>query len=271
MKKNKNIIALTMTLSMMSPIKSNDSFEEDNNHKAMESIEKAQESTEALCFTTIENTETIESTTEQIEITTTDTESNCNNHCNELTQIETALAAAIVMDTNQIINDATTQEETSLVITENDFDQKNENEIISEENITNNAIINLCIEYTETHASISISDELVATEKQDITLDQALILLQDAIANISLRIPEFEENDAQKLFTLDQAEALSTIISHVINAVATQIEIHQHQSLLEKDGIVLLQACANNLTTGSQFTLNGITYTIVASSENSKN
>lgn len=151
-------------------------------------------------------------------------------------------------------------------IKNSDFDD-NENQITPEyvlDQIEQPNPLNLYINSTSTNASILISNELMFTENENISLDQAVKLLEETITDITSKIPNFDKNQHQKLFTPAQAKILSTIISCIINTITSKIDVDQYQSLLEKDGIALLQACAENLTIGSKFTLNGITYTIIA-------
>lgn len=104
---------------------------------------------------------------------------------------------------------------------------------------------------------VDIIDELINTLEQGttFTLHNADYIVDDAHKGLGL--------------SPDQLQALAIIASEMVSAaieeISEQIQLSQKNPLTHADAIALLQACQNNLTIGSKFTLNGTTYHIIAS------
>lgn len=77
------------------------------------------------------------------------------------------------------------------------------------------------------------------------------------------------EETASKKITADQQEALENIISTTIIAIGQEI-IENHAAkptqISVQDAKAMLETVGNGLVAGSTFSLNGITYTVVANS-----
>ncbi|MGZ6250634.1 MAG: hypothetical protein ACXWL2_01260 [Candidatus Chromulinivorax sp.] len=75
------------------------------------------------------------------------------------------------------------------------------------------------------------------------------------------------EETAEKKITTEQQEALQDIISTTIIAIGQEI-IENHTpkptQISAQDAKAMLETVANGLVAGSTFSLNGITYTVIA-------
>jgi len=116
--------------------------------------------------------------------------------------------------------------------------------------------------YEQTDTEKALTATIIAQKNdQNQTLKKTnLVALDNATNLLQTNIEE-----ALKVLTPAEIEILTTVISEIVDTAIAEIQTLTNHEITIQDGTKILQDCINNLRQGTQFTLNGTTYTIIAS------
>lgn len=112
----------------------------------------------------------------------------------------------------------------------------------------------------ENTEKVLIATIIAQQNNQNKTLEETrLITLENATSLLQTNIEE-----ALRVLTPAEIETLTAVISEIVGSAIVEIQTLKNHEITIQNGTTILEACINSLAIGTQFTLNGTTYTIIA-------
>lgn len=122
--------------------------------------------------------------------------------------------------------------------------------------------------YTTQEESSANIVNIAEKKEENITIESAILLLQNFIDSLGADL-RCEEEEFERKLNSTEKDILSTLLSSLVSSIASEIQEYQSNNEVTKnDAIVLLEKYINKLSIGAKFTFNGTTYVIVNGSDN---